>query len=588
MAKLHFRYKDKQCESAHIAVDILKPNFKSFKEVTDDAEQLLNLYQRGFYDGIYYFEDKFGKITDFEDLQRAIKVSHSEDKEATAIIIEVKENPHMIQIRKQEDLQADLARRVHELETGSGGKIKDAIDQALSAAKQELTVRIDKHEAALDNTVMPRLIQLETDMQETKEKNAKIQAKLDLIDLDEISAMAENIKEVAEQVKNVLRKVLDLDHRFNSMKSTFGNDIKRAQSEVKDLQRYIQGKLDVLLESDGDLRREMQILSERLSLSQDDNKLLQDSLAKLANKCAGALEESEELRDLLGQMKEETVFVRNESAHTRTRMHCLEGEATDKWVGFSPGVMYFRRWHQFAKGGDVQLSGDLIKATGRGRLASEGVVIGNFEGLVVADGPCRRFGTPGVWSSYYEVVIEEVSMAARNRGTGGLYVGFSLHSAAEIHEHPFHEFDGWLIGGQSKALVCRASNTKRESEIPDTWGVGLLPEEKKTVQTSVKMLQMAMPPKDKGDIKEVSSTWPAQNLEVKDRIGVLFRCNRDGGATMKIAINGVVTAEHVYTDAPPAEAVGFLTPVIRLAGSGKSARLFPGLAPPSRVLADQN
>jgi len=244
----------------------------------------------------------------------------------------------------------------------------------------------------------------------------------------------------------------------------------------------------------------------------------------------------------------------------------------------------------FAKGGDVQLSGDLCMATGRGRLAATGVVCGNDEGLCVSDGPARRFGTPGYWSSYFEIEIDEISSAAK--GTGGLYVGFALQSACEICDHPRHEFDGWLMGGSSKALICRASQFVKpdakptDIDLPDTFGVGVAPGEESTVADAVKMLRLAMPPKTRGETRDVSSTWPAQDLRLKDRVGILFRCNRDGGATMKIAVNGIITAEHNFRDAPPAEAVGFLTPVMRLAGTGKSAKIFPGLQPPSKILAD--
>ena len=51
-------------------------------------------------------------------------------------------------------------------------------------------------------------------------------------------------------------------------------------------------------------------------------------------------------------------------------------------------------------------------------------------------------------------------------------------------------------------------------------------------------------------------------------------------------MNGSVVATHHFTEAPPAEAVGFLTPVIRLAGTGKAAKLMPGLSPPSKMLAE--
>ncbi|CAE7219617.1 unnamed protein product [Symbiodinium necroappetens] len=56
-------------------------------------------------------------------------------------------------------------------------------------------------------------------------------------------------------------------------------------------------------------------------------------------------------------------------------------------------------------------------------------------------------------------------------------------------------------------------------------------------------------------------------------------CNREGGALIRV--NGEIAATHHFS-----QAVGFLTPVLRLAGTGKAAKLMPGLAPPSKMLAD--
>jgi len=273
-----------------------------------------------------------------------------------------------------------------------------------------------------------------------------------------------------------------------------------------------------------------------------------------------------------------------------TRVHCLEGAALEKWDGFAPGVLYFRRWHTIGKGADVQLNADLSVATGRGFLAATGVVLGSDEGLSVADGPCRRFGTPGMFSSYYEIEVEEICAAPA--GAGGLYVGVTLQSGEEVAAHPRHEFDGWLVGGPSKALICRASTTEsldesdEPSKIPATFAVDISEGAQQAANEAVKLLRAAIPPRPKGDVREVESFWPSQDLRMKDRIGVLFKCHRDGGARLRISVNGVIKCTHEFIDAPPAEAVGFLTPVVRLAGNGKSVRLLPGLEPPSRMLAD--
>merc|ERR1712086_1188245 len=156
--------------------------------------------------------------------------------------------------------------------------------------------------------------------------------------------------------------------------------------------------------------------------------------------------------------------LRSECGQVRTRVHVIEGQATEQWEGFAPGVLYFRRFHFAAKGVDVQMSRDLLTATGRGFLAATGVVIGTDEGMCVGDGPCRRFGTPGSFASYFELEIDEICAAPA--GAGGLYVGVSLQNGEEIEAHPRKEFDGWLVGGAGKALICRAATTAGYEESP--------------------------------------------------------------------------------------------------------------------------
>merc|ERR1719436_2215462 len=100
---------------------------------------------------------------------------------------------------------------------------------------------------------------------------------------------------------------------------------------------------------------------------------------------------------------------------------------------------------------------------------------------------------------------------------------------------------------------------------------------------AIQRLHAALPPRPKGEVREVESSWSSQALQKGDRVGVLFKCHRAGGVRLRIAVNGNVVATHEFIDAPSAEAVGLLTPVVRLAGSTKSAKLLPGLHPPARV-----
>jgi hypothetical protein len=325
-------------------------------------------------------------------------------------------------------------------------------------------------------------------------------------------------------------------------------------------------------------------------------RLQADKLGDLVLKTAGALEESEELRTLLGTVREDNEHLRSECGQVRTRVHCIEGAATDQWQGFAPGVLYFRRFDAFAKGGDVYLSKDHSIATTHGFFAITGQIINNIEGLCVGDGPCRRFGTPGSFASYFEIEIDAIQKAPE--GAGGLYVGFSLQNNDEIKEHPKMEFDGWLIGGSGKAVITRAGPYQRgdgddglkplTSIQPAAFGSDISQDSAKKASEALQMLRVAMKPGPKGTFGEFTANWNSENLRICDRVGVLFKCHRNGGARMRVLVNGEVQCTHEFSvdAAPPAEAVGFLTPVLRLAGTGKAAKLIPGVSPPGRALVE--
>jgi len=176
--------------------------------------------------------------------------------------------------------------------------------------------------------------------------------------------------------------------------------------------------------------------------------------------------------------------------------------------------------------------------------------------------------------------------------SGGLYVGVSLQNGEEISEHPRKEFDGWLVGGHGKALICRAAAVATDDLAPPSalqpaaFGSDVTSSAAKKAAEALAMLRAAMPPKPKGEVRELDGTWSSDNLRPPDKVGILFKCHRDGGARLRVLVNGKIECSHEFIEAPPAEAMGFLTPVVRLAGSGKSVKLLPGLSPPARALAD--
>jgi len=546
-----------------------------------EAEEKMSIHP-----GTYDLYDLYGQVRELTDLQRAIKMAGDNGE----CVLELREHRQFIKIRALEEENATLTARLQKLESIVKEQEK-RFDDKLTEMGNECKAMTRKVDKRIGDEVMPVLQGLMADRTQMQREMRAVQEKLGEINIEEIKAMCQMARDLNEEVKNCIRRVEYVDSQFQKEKQQLNNDMNRITTDMKDLQRFMQGKLDVLMEADADVKRDVMLNVERLALTQDDLRLLQEELQRLNNQCMGALEESEELRDLLGQVREDNALIKSNQGAMTVRVNCLEGTATEKWDGFWPGILYFRRWHNTAKGMDIQLSADTQIAIGRGPLAATGVVLGSDEGLVLADGPSRRFGTPGNFSSYFEIEVDEICAAPE--GTGGLFVGFSLHSAAEVSAHPKKEFDGWLMGGNSKALVTRASMQEGwEDQIPQTYLGGQPGDSEeakrrlKDAKSAMQLLRAAMPPVKVGQVRELGSFWQSGSLRMGDRVGVLFRCLRDGGAKMRIAVNGIKRAEHDFLDAPPSEAIGFLTPVVRLAGSTKACKLMPGLAPSSKILAD--
>ncbi|OLP87017.1 Mitochondrial phosphate carrier protein [Symbiodinium microadriaticum] len=350
--------------------------------------------------------------------------------------------------------------------------------------------------------------------QHDNEKDIRsVAEKLAQFDLQELRELSANALQMRDEVMNCINRLNVLDSQWLRDKEELREIVERTNQDLKDLQKYIMGKIDVGIEADADLRRDQQILNERMQLIADDLRLLMEEHQRLANRTLGVVEENEEMRTLLGQVREDNEHLRHDNFQVSTRVLSLEGAASEKWQEFTPAVLYFRNWHRTAKGDDVQLSADLSIAVGRGFLAATGVVIGNTEGLAVGDGPCRHFGTPGCFSSYYEIEVDEVT--ASPAGAGGLFLGVSLQSGEEIANHPRKEFDGWLVGGSGKALTLRASCAAEPidaEKLPDTFAPTSDERSLRDARKALKLLRAALPPLAKGKVEEVElrDSWSSE------------------------------------------------------------------------------
>jgi len=525
--------------------------------------------------------DRYGKIEEDEDLRRAIHMAGTAD-----CTLRVKEHEHYRRLRDVESRHDEVDRRLNDIERAIRAN-QDDLSERLEAARVEATSASKRISDRIDQEVMKNISALFASSKDVQKEQRIIQEKLSQIDVAEMQRIATQTVALRDEVRDAVRKVNDMQESWPREKARLEEMCVETQKDLYDLQQYFQGKIDVVISADADLRREQQLVSERMGLIADDVRLVRSSHDGLEKRCSLALEENDELRTLVGALREDSEHLKSDHGQVRTRVCVLEGSAEERWKGFCPGVLYFKTWHRFAKGDDVYFNNDMTVATGRGFLAATGMVCGNIEGLAVADGPCRRFGTPGCFSSYYEVEVDE--MKAVPDGMGGLWVGFALQSSDEIAAHRTREFDGWLVGGYSKAMVCRAGTDPDMpvDKLPATFAPGVMQDSSvPNVKMAMELLRKALPPRLSGEMREFGSNWNSQTLRIGDRVGVLWRSNRTAGARLRVSVNGSIVLTQEFMDAPTAEAVGFFTPIVRLAGSGKAVRLCPGVTPPAKMLAD--
>mmetsp|Transcript_10427 Transcript_10427/g.29005 ORF Transcript_10427/g.29005 Transcript_10427/m.29005 type:complete len:587 (-) Transcript_10427:115-1875(-) len=535
--------------------------------------------------GTYELHDKFGKINDPEDLQRALDSAGGGE-----CTIEVREYPQYVHLRSLDKINEVQFKRMDDIEA-SIRKAETTAQVALQETHDELRDYIERVERKILDELVPVIDELCRDRTQLQKDLRKAEEKLRKINVRELHEMRQDFFKLKEEIQAAVKRVDRIDVLWATEKARMEEDIERTALELKELQRYMQGRIDICVEADADLARNQQVLEQRVKLLADDLVLFREDHKDLTELATSARDAEQEMRSTIAEVREANTSIMKDIGHFKTRIKCIEVAGMEEWNGFLPGVIYYKKWSRLAHGEDVQLSSDLMMATGRGNLATTGIVVTADEGLAIADGPCKRFGKPGNWSSYFELEVEEIAPAPA--GAGGLYVGMSIHNAEEIKNHPRHEFDGWLMGGPLKALICRMGTANipepDPESVPATWAPGMEASETafEAVKEFVDNLRIAIPHKPKAEVREIDSCWESEILNIGDKIGVLFRCKPAGGARMRIAVNDIVTAQHDFMSdqAPPGDVVGFLTPIVRLSGTGKSVRIYRDKKPPPEMLA---
>lgn len=555
---------------------------RNLESCSSEAQKHFNLPA-----GTFELVDRFGKIEYPEDLQRALQTAGSSE-----CTIEVREHLQFIKLRDLEEENTSQNSRMDRIEALIQAN-KQTADANLEESENDLRKYIELVERKILDEIIPTVEELCRDRTQMQKDIRKAQEKLRQINVRELHEMKVDFEKLQEEVRANIRRVDRIDTMWTADRARLEADISRGQGDLRDLQQYIQGKMDVLVGADADLAKHHQVLEQRVRLMGDDIKLLTEDQKEVTKHATTSVERVEEIHRWVDDVKSFNERLHVDAGHFRTRFQSLELAAMERWTGFFPGVLYFKHWHRTAKGPDVDHSRDRSVAVGRGNTASTGILAMSDEGLTVADGPCRRFGDKGHWASYFEFELDE--MAHAPDGVGGLFAGFSIQSAEEIAAHPHHEFDGWLLGGTVKALICRAGlggldppDLLDYTKLPATWAPGADATETahESVKENVDLLRLSFPPQPNGVYREVPSSWKSEDLAIGDVVGILFRCKAQGGAKMRVQVNGAIVATHEFTDAPPADAVGFVTPIVRIAGTGKAVRLFPDRWPSPDMLAN--
>lgn len=287
---LVFSYGDKRVISRGSGAEAVR-SIKNLEAFFQDAEEKLGLPP-----GSYDFYDTFGKISTPADLQRALTNAGSDE-----CIIEVREHLHFIRIRGLEADNARLTARLDALEVALR-ETEQRSDMKLEVASEELAKMIKKCESTIYEEVGPAIEVVMKKQNDTEKDVRAFAEKLGQFDLQELRELSSNALQMRDEVRNCVNRLNVLDTQWMNDKEELRSIVDGCNQDLKDLQKYIMGKIDVCIEADADVRRDQQILNERMQLVADDLRLLMEEHQRLANRTLGVVEENEEMRVLIGQI----------------------------------------------------------------------------------------------------------------------------------------------------------------------------------------------------------------------------------------------------------------------------------------------
>mmetsp|Transcript_53907 Transcript_53907/g.143487 ORF Transcript_53907/g.143487 Transcript_53907/m.143487 type:complete len:514 (+) Transcript_53907:31-1572(+) len=387
----------------------------------------------------------------------------------------------------------------------------------------------------------------------------------------DMSALSGDIDEALEQVKGLATDVADLrvevQRATSAAKSvelqlesaveqirrlsskSWTEDLKQrvtdsVQLDLHRLQREVRDQVTIALQADAERVKEIAVLKGTLRLQTGE---LSSIRTEVDSATSGMKALSETVTDTIetdiNSLRQELRRLQDDGASWAEKIADQDEHIVElcEHTSCVLGAPECRRWSR-VRGGDIQLSPDLLTATRRPESARSGnQPDGDTMGLLFGAQPIR----PVSGVRYFEVILEDVF--AGPGGHSGLMVGISL-SAPRGLDLRFH---GWEVGGSGKLVRHR---------LVDKYGEPVTPDREKEIS---------------------DSSWLSGKLSKGDHIGVMLTSN----ATLSVHVNGSVEATHAV-EVDVVDRSLRVWPVVRLVGSSKTVSFvkkpdIPGVRRPS-------
>merc|ERR1719410_2487243 len=172
---------------------------------------------------------------------------------------------------------------------------KQTADANLEKSENDLTKYIENVERKILDEIVPTVEELCRDRTQMQKDIRKAQEKLRQINVRELHEMKVDFDKLQEEVRANIGRVDRIDTMWTADRARLEGDISRNQGDLRDLQQYIQGKMDVLVSADAELAKHHQVLEQRVRLMGDDIKLVTEDQKEVEKQATASVDKVEEI-----------------------------------------------------------------------------------------------------------------------------------------------------------------------------------------------------------------------------------------------------------------------------------------------------